>query len=710
MARPADWSALGLGSDPTPGDPDRIDDVITSQGDLVDLADTIDSGLTEIMKTTDGAFVGRTADALRDVIDGDLRDYVSTFRQAHVDVQSALRTYAGVVREQQRRADAALEAAAALAEDDEEGRETHKATAEDAKEIMEDAASTAAAAIRDAADSIASPVDECEEFWKALGWLALILVIPAMIVGGPLALFTIALNVALLIKTAVDFSQGKASITELVLSIIGVIAPTTKGINLANVWKGLKGAGVGAWNGGRNLFLGGPNALGLFGRLTLGIDDAFRATNVFLNNGLKGISGMRVPQMTFMPGIKGFTMSGGAFGRTFSIIPAAGELTVINLMGARTFFGLRSAITGLNGIRGLGSSLGHSMINGVRGLNGLRFFLPVAADEMGNGLAFALRIGVIDRGIFGLYRYGAFAGGQFLGAGSRISGGVAAGLDLFRPGAGLGSLPSVSTGQFTPDLAGGGIGSGLGGLSPMSLSGSIGTVNLSGFNGLGGRLSASVPGIDARVVDIPATGGLGSMRGLDLPQLGPVSSVTTPGAGGLNVPSAGAGTGALDGNQINVPGLGSVGAGATRINLPTVGAGQLDGLTPVPAPSVGAVDVPTTGQVDVPAVGQINVPGIASVSSGPTAIRVDMPSVDARITDIPAAGAVARADMPSAGALDLPSVNVGRVDAPSVSSAHVDVPSVSVARVDVPSVSAGGVDGVNVSVARVDVPSAGAGG
>ncbi|MFI1728943.1 hypothetical protein ACH40E_06825 [Streptomyces acidicola] len=710
MARPGDWSALGLGSDPTPGDPDRIDDVITSQDDLVELADTIDSGLTEIMNTTDGAFVGKTADALREVIDGDLRNYVSTFRQAHVDVQSALRTYAGVMREQQQRADAALTAAAALAEDDEEGRETHKATAEDAREILEDAASTAADAIRDAADSIASPVDECEEIWKALGWLALILVIPAMIVGGPLALFTIALNVALLIKTAVDFSQGKASITDLVLSIIGVIAPTTKGINLANVWKGLKGAGIGAWKGGKNLFLGGPNALGLFTRLTLGMDDVFRATNIFLNNGLKGISGLKVPNMTFMPGIKGFTMSGGAFGKTFSIIPAASELTVINLMGAKTFFGLRSAITGLNGIRGLGSSLGHGMVNGVRGLNGLRFFLPVAADEMGRGLAFALKIGVIDRGIFGMYRYGAFAGGQFLGATSKISGGVAAGLDLFRPGAGLGALPSINTGQFTPNLAGGGVGSGLSNLPSIS-TGSIGTINLSGFNGLGGKLSASVPGIDAKLVDIPATGGLGNVRGIDLPQLGPVSSVTTPGTGGLNVPSLGAGVGGLDAGQINVPSLGSVGAGATRINLPTVSVGQMDGLASVSTPSVGAVNVPTAGQVDVPSVGQINVPSLSSVSSGPTAIRIDMPSVDARITDIPSAGAsVSRIDMPSVGQLDIPSVNPGRVDAPSVSAAHVDIPSVNVARVDVPSVNASGVNGVDVNVARVEVPSVNTGG
>ncbi|MFI6435208.1 hypothetical protein [Streptomyces sp. NPDC050759] len=710
MARPADWSALGMDSDPTPGDPDRIDELITSQDDLVELADTIDSGLDSILDTTDGAFVGKTADALRDVIDGDLRNYVSTFRQAHVDVQSALRTFSGVMREQQRRADAALEAAAALAEDDEEGRATHKSTAEDAKDALQDAASTAAAAIRDAAESIASPIDECEEFWKALGWLALILVIPAMIVGGPLALFTIALNVALLIKTAVDFSQGKASITELVLSIIGVIAPTTKGINLANVWKGLKGAGVGAWAGGKNLFLGGPNALGLFGRLGLGVDDAFRATNIWLSNGLKGIGGLHVPNLTFMPGIKGFTMTGGSFGKGFSVIPASAELTVINLMGAKTFFGLRSVIGGLNGIRGLGSSLGAGLINGVRGLNGLRFFLPVAADEMGNGLAFALKIGVIDRGLFGMYRYGAFAGGQFLGVTSKVSGGIAAGLDVLRPGAGLGSLPSISTGQFTPGITGGGIASGLGNLTPTQLSGSIGTINLSGFHGLGGKLSASMPSIDARVVDIPATGGtIGGVGHLDLPTLGPMSSVTAPGTGGINVPSMGTGAGALDAGPVNVPNLGSVGTGSVRFSPPTAGVGRLEGLPSVSTPSVGHINLPATGQVDVPSVAQINVPSLGSVSSGSHVIHIDMPSVDARITDIPTAGSMAHVDMPSAGHLDLPAVNLSRLDTPSVHPGRVDLPSVNIGRADVPSVDARGVSGVNVDVGRVEVPSVGTG-
>ncbi|MEU6348466.1 hypothetical protein ABZ896_03980 [Streptomyces sp. NPDC047072] len=713
MARPADWSALGLDDDPTPGDPDRIDDLITSQDDLVELANTIDSGLTEILNTTDGAFVGKTADALRDLIDTDLRKYVTSFRQAHVDVQSALRTYAGAMREEQRRADEALSAAAQLAEDDDAGREAHKATAEDAKETLQDAASTAAEAIRDATDSIASPVDECEEFWKALGWLALILVIPAMIVGGPLALFTIALNVALLIKTAVDFSQGKAGITELVLSILGVIAPTTKGLNIGQVFRGLKGAGAGAWQGTRNLFLGGPNSFGLFGRLTLGIDDAFRATGVWLG-GVRGLGGLKsIPPMTFMPGLKGFTM-GGSFGKGFGVVPAATELTVINLMGARTFFGVRSVITGLNGFRGLGASfttLGRSMVNGVRGLNGLRFFLPVAADELGHGVLFALRIGVIDRGVFGMYRYGAFAGGQFLGAGSKISGGIAAGLDVLRPGAGLGSLSGVNPGGLSGvgslgNFASGGLGSGLRALPPASIADSIGTVNTSGFNGLTG-ISAPGPGMGAKVVDIPSVGAFGGAGGLDLPTLGPVTSIAAPGTGnGLHVSAGGATAGvgaALDGSRVSVPTLTSLGVGDARFVPQTVDAAQLDGLSAVPTPSTSGVHLTTVGQVDVPNTGQLNVPSLGSVASGPNAVRVDMPSVDARVTDIPAVGAVGRVTLPTTGQLDVPSVNVSPVGSGAVGSAQVHVPSVAPGGVPSGSVAQGGVPSVNI--AQGGVPS-----
>ena len=751
MARPADWSALGLGSDPTPGDAARIDEIITSQGNLVTLADTIDAGLTEIKNTTDGAFIGETADALRKVIDGDLRNYVSTFRQAHEDAQAALRTFVGVMRTQQERADAALGAAAALAEDDDAGRETQKTIAEDAKDVLSEAADTAASALTTAAESIASPIDECEAFWKALGWLALILIIPAIIVGGPLALFAIGLNVALLIKTAVDFSQGKASVTELVLSILGVIAPTTKGINVGAVFKGLKGAGVSAFQGGKNLLLGGPNALGLLGRLTFGVDDAFRATGVWLNGGLRGINGVKFTPLTFMPGLKGFTMGGAGLGKGFGVVPLANELTVINLLGTKSFFAVRTVISGLNGIGRLGGSLGSAMLNGVRGLNGLRFFLPVAADEMGNGLLFALKIGVIDRGVFGMYRYGAFAGGQFLGVSSKISGAAASGLTLLRPGADLGGLSHINLSNFTPSPTGG-LGSALTNLPPLNLSPSIGNVNLTGgLSGLGGSFNAPVPAIGARFTDLPAVTGLsgahmpplsglgsvnmpqlGGIGNVSLPQLGQISQVGAVGMAGLRGADLAVGDVAAVGvARIDVPSLGAVTSGPTavRVEMPSMDARVTDipsanGIGSLSNPSVGQVDIPSVSQVNVPTMGlgqvnvptvntggvpdvpvvgvnQVTTPSLGSVTSGPTVVRVDAPAMSARMTDIPSVNgvgsALGRVDVPPVGSVNVPSI--GSVNVPSVGS--VNVPSVG--RMDIPATG-----GVNVpSVGRVDIPATG---
>ncbi|WP_320784296.1 hypothetical protein [Streptomyces sp. CRN 30] len=715
MPRPTDWSALGLGDDPTPGDPDRIDSVITSQESLVSLADTIDDGLTSILNTTDGAFVGKTADALRKVIDKDLRKYVSSFRQAHKDVQGALRTYVGVMREQQRIADDALTAAAALAEDDEEGRDAQKAIAEAAGDALDTAAGTAATALREAAYSIASPIDECEEFWKALGWLALILIIPAMIVGGPLALFAIGLNVALLIKTAIDFSQGKASITELVLSIIGVIAPTTKGIRLGDLWKGIKNLGSSGFNAAKTLFLGGPNAFGLFSRIGLGIDDAFRASGIWLN-GFRGLNGLKFrPNLGFMPGAKGFTFGDMAFaGSGFRFIPAAVDLTVINLMGAKSFFALRSVLGGLNGIRSIGSSLGSGVFNGLRGFNSLRLFLPVAADEIGLGLSVAVRVGFIDRGVFGLYRYGVFAGGEVLATGSRISGGIAHGLSLARPAAGLGGLPPLNVSQFTPSTIGGGLDGGLRGMPPISVADSMGTVNVSGFNGLGSSFDLSLPGAGARIVDVPPASGLSGVNAAHIPTLGPVSSVSVPHLNGLSAPSVGGNVGAVGAQHISVPQLGA--AGVARVDH-TAAAG----LGQVHMPAVGNVSVPAPGQVHMPAptqgdavsVGHVNVPGLGALADGPAVSRLDAPSVGAQVTDLPSVTGVGRLDVPSPGQIHLPSPGRTEVGAPSV--ARVDVPSIgrtgdvavpSLNGVEVPAVGRAG--NVSVpSVGGVDVPAVG---
>ncbi|MEU8135078.1 hypothetical protein [Streptodolium elevatio] len=712
MARPADWSALGLSSDPTPGDPDRIDRVIAAELVYINLATTIDSGLTEVKNTSSAIFVGKTADALRGVIDGRLRDYISTYKKAHEDVRGALVTYVAAMREQQARADAALTAAQALAEDDDTGREAQKTIAENAKEALENASTAAEGVIDTAAESIASPVDECEEFWKALTWIAIILIVPAIIFGGPIALLAIGLNVALLIKTAIDFAHGNAGVTELVLAVLGVIAPTTKGLHLGNLWnviKTLTGRGI---IGTKNLFLGGANSLGLFVRTGLGIDNVVGAAGSWIKGGIQGLK--LGPVFTTIPELARF---GGTF-NGIRFFPLGAELTVINLAGAKMFFGLRSIATAINAVKGLGGMV----VNGLSGAKSLRLFLPVAADEMGKGLGLAFRIGFIDRGIFGMYRYGAFANGQFLGAGSKISGGVGAGLGAFGPGNELANLGKINVegmgavhlGSFNSSF----------GIPPMNNQftnafsdfSTVNIPNLGAFNGgfnlgnfpplgthLGnaGNLGAVVPfsSFGAKFADMPMLSlnnlGLTNIAG----SLGSTPSVNGLGAGGLGALPATLG-------HISIPNLNTVTHGVNKVDLsmpasphlitdmPSTGAispANIEALHGVNLPQLGNIGTPqlsTTAMPhmnlpDVQATPVANLNGSLTPSLGhnaggvqtPALGSIQLPAVDARLVDVPSLTTNNLGGPANLGLGDNATVNVNGITAMPVNS-HVAMPDV----------------------------------
>ncbi|MFI6582955.1 hypothetical protein [Embleya sp. NPDC050493] len=717
MARPGDWSALGLDGDPTPGDADRIYRVIAAEKEFVDLARDIDNGLTEIKNTSSQIFIGKTADAMRGVIDGNLRNYISTFKKAHEDVRTALTVYVGVMRTEQRRADAALTAAAALSEDDDAGRATHKATAEDARKILAGAADTAARALNAAAESIASPVDECEEFWKALGWIAMILVLPAMIFGGALALLTIALGVALLIKTAIDFAHGKAGVTELILGVLGVIAPTTKGLHLGNLWKVIKVTGNRGIAGSKNLFLGGPNSFGLFGRVGLGIDSAVGAAGSWIRGGLQGLK--LGPAITRVPEIVAF---GGNFGRGVRVFPIAAELTVINLAGAKTFFGLRSVITTVNAFKGLA--------NGLSGFKSLRLFLPVAADEMGEGLGLAFRIGFIDRGMFNMYRYGAFIDGKFIGAGAKISGGVNAGFTAFAPGGDVVKLPHVGVGGIgsvhvgpightfdMPPLSGrftGGLGNvpmvhvpGLGVVGGGFHAGTFPGLNtFTGTTGNLGELGAIAPltGFGGKIADIPSfsfsglgTANLGSHLAVPpgITGLGTTAPTALPGAlGHVSIPNLGTVTHALPRVELGLPG-----SGALVHDLPTAGSVALphvDGVGTVALPHVdgiGTVALPQLGHVAVPQTGTVAMPN-ATVSALPQA---HLPSVST--TPVPGvSGSPTPGLGHTAGAMPTPAV--GDLKLPTVGAQLADLPGLTPTNLAGPR-TVGGADGTLAHVPEV---------
>ncbi|WP_405458943.1 hypothetical protein OG786_17510 [Streptomyces sp. NBC_00101] len=710
MARPTDWSALGLSEDPTPGDPDELDRVIVSQYTLIELARTIDSGLAEVSNKASEAFKGKTADALRGKIDGRIRGFVTTFKTAHEDVRTALLTYVGVMRAQQRVADDALSAAAALPEDDTEGREAHKATAKSAGDTLETAAGTAATAISTAAESISSPVDECEDLWKALTWIAIILIIPAILIGGPIALLAFGLNLAIMIKTAIDFSRGDASLTELLLSVVGVLAPTTKGLNVGQAWKSIKGFGAQGIKGTKNLVLGGPNSFGLFSRMSLGLDDTFSATSSWLKGGLGDAI-----KFNRIKGLEGVTLLGGGSGKGFQFFPLGVQLGVINNIGAKGFFGLHSVIVGLNGIK-MGAG---AIANGLSGVKGLRLFLPVAADEMGQGLFLAFKIGFIDRGVFGMYKYGAFVNGSFIGAGSKASG-VGAGVsNFFDAGNGAGTgLVKVGDFHFAPGTFGniGGPGglSAPGGLVPpgqfaapppgisltMPTDLSVHLGEQGGFANLG---QINLPSIDARLADLPSLGITGSQT---LPTLGAVTRIDLPGGlaglpslenlpqtmpalGQVNIPQLGFSPNHMPSMTLDTPSVNGNLAGLPSIEshpqaMPALGQVNIPQLgfspSPLPSMSLGTPSVDGNlaglGQVTVnapslPALGHINVPSLGTAGAGHLGlIRTDTPSVHAQIVDLPSVSGT----VGSLGQVQLGSVNVASIslNVPHVSATQIN--------------------------------------
>ncbi|MEO3749624.1 hypothetical protein [Streptomyces sp. B6B3] len=404
MPRPPDWSSLDLDGDPTPGDPARIEALLTSQQGIIDFLQEVDDGLDELLRENSSGFVGQTADALREAMDDRVRGFVQSFRDAHQDLHNALQTYHDVMVEQQGVADGALTAAEGLDKEDGEW-ETQRSTATSAGDALDEAASTAATAVSSATAGIQSMLDPCEEIWKILSWIAIALIIPALIMGGPVALVALALNAAIMIKTAIDFASGKASITELILSVLGVLVPTTRGINIAKGWSALKG-----WAGGAAASLKG-----------LSLSKIVAGTGHLIVSGLK-----------WFVGVARAAVSPQSWANLAKSIRTSGFFQYVGLH--------------------------------FKGFGPLAVILPVNAAELGrvgslSGLMRGFRISVFDRGLMNQYRTGAWVNGTNVIDIRAIRGFDDAGRPLLSPGGwakyqpggaaaarGLGSI-----GTFIPD-------------------------------------------------------------------------------------------------------------------------------------------------------------------------------------------------------------------------------------------------------------------
>ncbi|TDD56334.1 hypothetical protein E1263_25520 [Kribbella antibiotica] len=404
MPRPGDWEAIGLGSDPTPGEPETI-------GQLAEVLQKVGGKAREIMnavdkvmnKNSDQDFVGATADALRSKVDGRLRGHVEDVANAFETSATALREWRTAVEGYQRTADDALNAGRGLPEDNPE-RERQKGIAEQAGRDQSSAAGGYAGRINGVAN-IQLPISACEAFWEAFKWLAIILIIPALIFGGPIALIALGVNLALFIKTIVDVAKGDAGFLDLFLAGLGLIAPTTKALPIFSIIKGVAGgiaAGVkGIAQTFRNIFSKNFLMSGLTGLRGLGslVNLSIRETGLFVIKNLHN-----------------FPVNAASFVNNFGTI-ALGTFSKLSLAFSS---GLSAVGKGIGAIgKGIGTAFtgtGKFISAHFNNLQWTRIFLPVAADDirafqalgLSNFKSFtsALKVGVVGRGVFGQNVFG----------------------------------------------------------------------------------------------------------------------------------------------------------------------------------------------------------------------------------------------------------------------------------------------------------------
>ncbi|HEV2635916.1 MAG TPA: hypothetical protein VGX23_12255 [Actinocrinis sp.] len=364
-ARPTDWSALGLGADPTPGDASQVQDVYT----LLNTLSTDFQTIWDTLNTVNGyagaeKFAGKTADALRGQMNGRLTKFVDSAHSAFSQAAAAMNTYLAAVEAQQQIADNLLTQAvnSGLKPTDPQIK-TWATQATQAGTDLQSAQDAATKAIQ-STPGPSDPLSPWQEFLKVLGILALILILPAMIFGGPLALVELVVNAVLFVNAIVNYAEGNISFGDLLLAALGVIAPTTRAFDFAAVVDLVKGLGAGLKSG----FVAIKSSLGDFtDLLTAGGVNDLLSLDTLINLG-------------------SFTLKAGVW--AFSGLTS---LPSIVFKAATAFAGKLGDLLDASAIH-LGSSLtSHSWLSLV---------LPIDAAEIEKfGLGQAFRLGFFERGL-----------------------------------------------------------------------------------------------------------------------------------------------------------------------------------------------------------------------------------------------------------------------------------------------------------------------
>jgi hypothetical protein len=363
--RPTDWSALGLSSDPTPGDPDQVQDVYNLINSLATDYQTILDTIDKVNGYADsGNLSGATADALKQQMNGRITNFVKSAQTAFSQAAPVLQTYITALSDHQSTADNLLTQAqnSGLKSDDDKVK-GWATSAKQAGSDLQSAEDTATKAIQNLPGP-SDPLSPWEEFLQILGWIALLLILPAMIFGGVIALVEFVVNAVLFVNALIQFAQGNLSLGGLLLALLGVIAPTTRGINIGDLVDLVKGMGSFAKAGFVNIRAGLSDFMDMLVNTKftdlLSMDTLIKVGNFVLKGGVWVLNGLKDLPTTLIT-------AGTAFAAKLADLFVAGGLKIFTSLRTGSFLSL---------------------------------ILPIDAVEVEKlGLMAGLRLGFLDRGL-----------------------------------------------------------------------------------------------------------------------------------------------------------------------------------------------------------------------------------------------------------------------------------------------------------------------
>jgi hypothetical protein len=252
-------SAVGLEGGGIPGDPAVLQQIIDDFTYLRDVAWSVSQGLDAVVASASGGgFEGETADALRQVVSGEVKTFVYNIARAFSLAGEAVAEYRLTLMQAQQTVGGVVAQAESLAAGDAKLSELKGQVADQLAEVK-DAEALMVRALQDASEMVSQPIKVPslkERVWqrlkKALMIAGMVAAVLAMVVPG-LGETALVLATAGFVTTAVDYAHHRASLAELLLSGVAMLLPVGKSLfSMGQLGAGLRGvlAGAGRLAGG----------------------------------------------------------------------------------------------------------------------------------------------------------------------------------------------------------------------------------------------------------------------------------------------------------------------------------------------------------------------------------------------------------------------------------------------------------------------------